>query len=215
LGAEASPTHRSYLGAIDLRSGRVTPWSPQPNCAVSALAISRGTLHVGGCFDQIAGRTSGDGLAAFALRSGALSPRFPGLQHPARVEALAADGRGGIWIGGALGALEPTGYQRGLVHLDVNGQPAAHVPDVAGDVRSLAVRDGVLYLGGGFVSVGGQARAGLASIRVSSGAVTGFDPEPAGGGASALVALRGGGLLAGGPFSGMELRATSGLARFR
>jgi hypothetical protein len=49
---------------------------------------------------------------------------------------------------------------------------------------------------------------------VRGGTVTAFDPEPAGRWPMALAPLPGGGLLAGGEFSAMEVRATSGIARF-
>jgi outer membrane protein assembly factor BamB len=207
-------TVRGYLGSIDLRSRRVTSWNPAPTCDVSALAVSGGLLHVGGCFSQIAGRAQGTALAAFDLETGALSPRFPGLEPRRDVLALASDGRGGIWYGGALGFVGSTSYSRGLGHLMANGQPAANVPEVAGDVKALALRDGVLYLAGGIVSVAGRPRDGLAAIRAGTGAVTAFDPRPGTGGAAALAALPRGGLLVGGAFENTEQRATSGLARF-
>jgi trimeric autotransporter adhesin len=208
LGVE----RRSNLGAIDLRTRRPTAWAPEPNCEVEALLVSRGLLHAGGCFNRIADRTDAPGLAAFDPGSGRLSSRFVP-QRGGAVFALAADGRGGLWVGGSLGGL-PNGEERGLDHLGADGRPSGQAPVVEGSVYALAARGGLLHLGGAFSRVGGRGRPGLATVR-SGGSVTAFDPRPARGGRMALAALPRGGLLAGGPFGSMELRATSGLARFR
>jgi hypothetical protein len=203
---------RSHLGAVDLRTRRPTAWAPEPSCEVEALLVTRGLLHAGGCFNRIADRTDAPGLAAFDPGSGGLSPRFTP-QRGGGVHALAADGRGGIWVGGSLGGL-PNGEERGLDHLGADGRPSGRVPVVEGSVYGLAARGRLLHLGGVFSRVGGRDRPGLATVRTGDGAVTAFNPRPASAGRMALAALPRGGLLAGGPFGGTEFRATSGLARF-
>jgi hypothetical protein len=205
---------RSNLGAVDLRSGRVTGWAPEPLNEVHALAVSGGVLHVGGEFERIAGLTDARGLAAFDVRSGELSSRFRPGPVGGTVAALVPDGARGIWVGGMLGGFPEPG-QRGLAHLDAAGRPTGRVPLVDNEVRAIAVRDGQLYLGGDFDHVGGRTRAGAAAFRTRDGAVTAFDPVPSIRAVETLAALPHGGLLAGGYFSGTEFRATSGLARFR
>jgi hypothetical protein len=169
-----------------------------------ALGACRGGLYVGGHFGRFAGL---ERSAVVHLRpDGPVDPAFRvGFEGSVHALELAGDE---LWVGGLLD------HHRGLGHLTANGQPAANVPEVAGDVKALALRDGVLYLAGDIVSVAGRPRDGLAAIRAGTGAVTAFDPRPGTGGPAALATLPRGGLLAGGAFENTEQRATSVLARF-
>lgn len=56
---------RTNLAAIDLASGNVLPWNPQPNGTVYSLAWHDGKLFVGGSFTQIGG-VAKKRLAVFA-----------------------------------------------------------------------------------------------------------------------------------------------------
>ena len=90
LGGERE---RSYLGAIDLRSGRVTAWDPDPNDEVAALEIGRGTLYAGGQLRagsraaalrgwRRSTRTPASGLASLPAAAGGWDGRGTGRRRP-------------------------------------------------------------------------------------------------------------------------------------
>jgi len=86
-----------YLGALDVTSNTVLPWSPKPDCAVYGLAVSASTLHVAGCFWTISGQNR-QGYAAFDTATGALSTTFTTTAN-SYGRAVAPDGAGGVWLG--------------------------------------------------------------------------------------------------------------------
>jgi hypothetical protein len=46
---------RNYLGALDVATGNVTPWNPNPDSYVYALSTSGSNIYAGGDFSSIAG----------------------------------------------------------------------------------------------------------------------------------------------------------------
>lgn len=93
------------------------------------------------------------------------------------------------------------------------------VADADPQVRCLAVANHVLYAGGWFTDVGGEARSGLAAIDTETGAVLAWDPRPTtsvgiGRGPGYVYSLHVGGdvLYVGGGFDYLGLEERSGLA---
>lgn len=67
---------RRNLAAIDLRTGVVSSWDPQPDDTVTRLIVSSGALYAVGQFRSVPGYGRA-GIAAFDLQSGALLPFSP------------------------------------------------------------------------------------------------------------------------------------------
>jgi hypothetical protein len=80
------------------------------------------------------------------------------------------------------------------------GGATAWDPNVPEGVHSLAVNGSTVYLGGGFNTVGGQKRHGLAAVDATTGALTSWDPDVEGGLVDALV-VNGSNLYVGGQFT--------------
>ncbi len=59
---------RSNLAAVDLESGQVTDWDPNPDFSLRELLLANGVLYSGGVFLRMGGQTS-RGIAAFSLSS--------------------------------------------------------------------------------------------------------------------------------------------------
>ena len=162
----------SVLGAVDLGSGRSLDWAPPVGCVPDALALSGGALYAGGCH----------GLRAF---DAATLAELTTPDSGEWINALAADGAGGVWIGGS--------YAPFLRHLNAARTDDGSAPAVDGSVEQLAADAGTLYIGGTFSHVAGARREFLAAV--DSNGLTRFRPAPSWIGFG-MAPLPGGGLLA-------------------
>ena len=151
------------------------------NGIVSEVARAGDVAYVGGSFRTLS--PSANLLfhtASFSTTSAV--PVLPRLDLNGRLRAVVGAPGGGWIMAGEFTQVNGVTRQR-LALLAVDGTLAAalNVP-VNGTVRALAVSGATLYLGGGFSMVGGQPRAGLAAIDLSTGNVLpGFAPGVQGG----------------------------------
>src|SRR5262245_10048762 len=84
--------------------------------------------------------------------------------------------------------------------------------EVPPSVYALTVSSGVVYAGGNFTLMGGQARRGLAAVDVSTGQVTDWNPRPSG--LVNALATTGTNVFVGGAFTSVGSEARSNLAAF-
>jgi hypothetical protein len=124
--------------------------------------------------------------AASAVAAGVFAPT-PSAQTSAgsTVRAIVYAG-GNAYIGGTFTSVRPAGASSGT-----NEQPRAHIaavntatgaldpwnPGANGAVYSLAVANGILYVGGSFTTVDGQPRKNLAAFNLASGQLTSWAPK--------------------------------------
>ena len=132
-----------------------------------------GAVFLGGEFSSVGERTPRACLAAFDLRTGALTPWAP--RADGTVYALAAGG-GSLWAGGQFTTINGQPHV-GLVALDLkDGAPAAPSLETDGYVHALAERGERLYVGGRFAHLGGMARSNLGAVDLRTGVVPTWDP---------------------------------------
>jgi outer membrane protein assembly factor BamB len=205
---------RRGFAAVDV-SGAVQPWDPsaaQPNATEAglALALDGARVALGGSFPGIGARAR-NGLAAFDVASGALTPWNPGVGGGA-VQAIAADGAT-IYAGGAFTSVAATARNRAAA-IDTAGALLSWNPNLDGAVRALAVTSagGPVFLGGAFSTAnGGTARPFLAQVGAGAGALTAWTP-PAPNNAVSALALAGTTLYAGGQFTALGATPRNRLA---
>lgn len=143
------------------------------NDTVRSLAVHDGTLYVGGTFDFVGHPTGG--LAALDPDTGDLLGGLPSVSR--HVSTMVPDGEGGWYVGGNFVQLDDTRRQY-LAHVEANGSiDPAFDPSPSLFVNALAIRGDVLYVGGSFTSIGGVTRHGLASIDLTTGNVTDWNPD--------------------------------------
>jgi hypothetical protein len=164
---------RKGLAAIDLDSGELLPWNPDPGGGyVMALAAGQDAVYVGGRFSLINGEPR-SGLAALDPVTGAVKPWNPGCNGS--VNALAAsDGR--VLVGGyftSVGGL-PRQYVAALD--SATGAPTPWDPGADFIVRTIVPAGPTIYIGGFFDFAGGQPRRGLAELDAVSGLATSWNP---------------------------------------
>lgn len=171
------------IAAVDISTG--TPnnnWNPGVNAIVYSIALSNDTIFVGGSFTQSAGQTI-NGLAAFDLASGALKTTWnANLIGGATVSVTALLYNNNVLYAGGnfsfagglarsyIAAFDPT-----------NGALVTSWDANAGNiVNTLAVNTNTntLYVGGSFVTMGGQPRNRIAAVALSNGQlITSWDPN--------------------------------------
>jgi trimeric autotransporter adhesin len=177
---------RWRLAAVDPVTSELTSWNPKLGTAnlVNALASSGAVVYVGGVFELVnAVVVPGTGLrgegrrnlAAVDAVSGAATPWNPNILE-GEVKALAIGGSL-LYAGGSFEQVGLVGQETvrfSLAAFDVaSGLAAPWNPSIRGlngdVVYALQVSDGLVYVGGRFDEVGGQARENLAAVDQTTG----------------------------------------------
>lgn len=167
---------RAFGAALSQATGELLPWNPGSSHAITALAAKDGIVYAGGAFSTIGGEPRG----RFAALDGVTALATP-LDVPA--ESIPWDmelGGDTLYLGGdftSLGGIPRS--KLGAIDL-TTGQLTAWAPEATGtsqistttsEVYDLAVRNGKVYIGGRFASVGGQPRRAYAVVDAVSGTV--------------------------------------------
>ncbi len=128
------------------------------------------------------------------------------------VMAAVADGTGGYYLGGSFAKVDGAS-KRGVVHVLANGKvDRGFKAQSRGTVYALALRGGVLYVGGKLTKVSGSTVANLAAVDASTGSpITSWGASP-NSTVYALVATDAG-LYVGGAFSSVGSTSHRGIAR--
>lgn len=192
---------RSYLAAMDARTGALRSFAPVLDGRVYALAASPDgtTLFAGGTFTRVNGM-SRRRLVAFDVATGAVSPALGDLALNGAVRALATSGTE-LFVGGAFTSAGGAGRARlaklvrgaGGSYALAGWSPAAS----GGDVRDIVLDNASnrALVAGWFTAIGGaSAQKHLAALDQDSGAIRPWASHP---GSPILdIALDGGSLYA-------------------
>jgi hypothetical protein len=201
IGSPAATRNR--LAAFDTTTGALTTFDPNISASVTALAISGTTLYAGGMFTAVNGTVPRNRLAAFdTTTTGTVLAAFnPNMSNS--VTSLAVAG-GTVYAAGTFATVNGGVARQGVAALDA-GTGVATAFDAGlsalAPAQSLAVANGVVYVGGAFTTVnGGVSRNNIAAFAASDGAVVpGFDPNVDA--AVNTVAVAGSRVYAGGSFT--------------
>jgi hypothetical protein len=176
------------------------------NGTVTAVVRSGNTVYVGGSFTEV-GKCTGSGIP-LNRRTG--EPELPYPKVIGSIFAAVPDGSGGWYIGGRF---DHVGGQlrHNLAHILANGEVSPWAPEPNTYVDVLVVRDGVVYAGGGFSTIGGRERAIVAALDVGTGQATDWNAHAQGGFVASMV-IRGGTMFVGGGFTRMGGEPCSNLA---
>ena len=182
---------RWRLAAVDRTTGILMLWNPKLGSAnlVNALWLSNGVVYVGGVFESVNAVVipgtglRGEGrrnLAAVDATTGVATPWNPNV-FDGEVMALAiADSI--VYAGGSfdqVGLVGQDTIRLNLAAFDAGSGLATpwnpSVRGINGDiVQALLVADNLIYIGGRFTEVGGQARDNLAAVDRVAGLATSF-----------------------------------------
>lgn len=163
---------RQYLGAYDLNAKTLAALNPKPDNYIRGLEIYENSLLVAGLFSAL-DAIPASGLARIDLSTGAIET-MPPANGPVHTLLLKGDT---LYAGGA--------FPGRLMAVDLPGASLlSWAPAVSGfgfgqRVNALALIDTLIYLGGYFGEVDGQARKNLAAVSLS-GHLAPFSPNPDG-----------------------------------
>jgi trimeric autotransporter adhesin len=155
---------------------------------IDSLALGNDRLFIAGGFSKVGG-TPRNRLAAISLPNGKLLDWNPGPDgDPGLITFPGYDfftlkflEPQTIVVGGWFNEIAHQS-RRSLAMIDAeSGAATLWNPDVAASdgnawVRALAVSDGILYVGGKFTAVNGEARTNLAAFNLASGELTDWNP---------------------------------------
>jgi hypothetical protein len=210
-----SGTVRHYLASFAIANGSLNSWDPDANGQVRTLLLNGTSLYAGGDFDSMnGGANSRKYLASFDTSTGNLSTWDPVAN--ARVIALAANATT-LFVGGEFTTLSFGGadLRNRLASYDLaTGNLNSWDPNANLSVKSIALNNSTLYVGGDFTTMGtSNLRNRLASFNLSNGALTSWNPNTNNN--VYALALYGSTLYAGGDFTIMNTGTTrNNLASF-
>ena len=148
---------------------------------VSACVATPKTVYISGAFTYVGPNTGGGAL--IRLSTGTLVKPFP--RVGGEVYSSVPDGYGGWYIAGEFDSVGDVPCLN-IAHILADGtvDPQWYPGDVSvwgskrirGRVYGLALSDGVVYAGGWFTTIGGQARRNIAALDAATGLATAWDP---------------------------------------
>ena len=210
INANTTGVTRNYVAAVDATSGVATGWDPDPNNGVDAIAVSGGTVYLGGYFhgsDSINANATGvtrNYLAAVDATTAVATSWDPNANNIAF--ALAVSGED-VVAGGYFSSLGGVARNNVAAINAADGTPTAWDPDAHNWVNAIAVSGSTVYLGGEFsgndsinANTTGVTRNDVAAVDATSGVATSWNPD-----ASSYVfalAISGSTVYLGGDFNG-------------
>ena len=175
----------TFLAALDLDTGQVVPWVPEPNNGqIDDIVVRGSVVYVSGSFTSFDDGGPRNGLAALDTGFG-----FPLDWNPApngSVSGMTADDTY-LYVTGNFTNIagQPrtriARFRLSDMTLDAAFQPSIVVAAGGTQPQELVIVGNTLYVGGGLITVNGGAPTRLAAIDVTSGTqIPGFAPNPSG-----------------------------------
>jgi hypothetical protein len=167
--------HRAGLAAIDLASGTLKPWNPNPDGTIcTAVAVSGDRVFVSGDFTTIGGEPQPrSSIAALDTLKGEVAPWNPGADANADAFLLESDT---LYAGGEFTVFGGQVRNHLAAVNATTGQVMSWNPNADGPVLAMQRKGDEVYLGGLFFTVSGQGRWGLAAVDANSGVVAPWNP---------------------------------------
>ncbi|WP_201979721.1 IPT/TIG domain-containing protein [Hymenobacter rubidus] len=205
-------TARNYLAAYTLSTGALTTWDPSANSAIDGLATDgSGIVAFGSSLSLLKVAANRPYLAALNTGTGQVDAAFNPSPN-STVMALAVVGST-LYAGGNYSTIGGLSRQYlAAVSKTTGAGVAAFNPQPNSPVYALATDGTTLFVGGTFTSVGtgpSTVRNRLAAFALSTGALTGWDPNADG--TVETLSLNGSTVVAGGSFNYLKYQTQNGL----
>jgi uncharacterized repeat protein (TIGR01451 family) len=164
---------RKFLAAIDVNTGKATPWKCTPNYYVNGITIAKNAVYIRGEFDYV-NNMERKGLAAINRETGEVTDWNPSIEGT--VFGIATKGDS-IFISGNFTKIENQ-PKKSLAVIDATtGQPLSWAPEINGNVGSIHISNSDLIIIGSFTQIDQNRRISLASFDASTGRLNQWNPE--------------------------------------
>jgi hypothetical protein len=199
---------RNFIAHID-REGKVSKMFSGLGFdnSVTALLLKDSLLFVGGDFNIYGERKSSHAFIDTTTRRVEYS--FP--ETNGDINRIIPDNNGGWFVCGNFTIIGDSLRNR-LAHINAQGIVSGWNPKQSGGVNDILLDGNVLYIGGTFTSVAGQARPGIASVHAVTGNLFSWKPASSGTVTINRMLLKGNYLYVAGSFSSLGGRAKTNLA---
>ncbi len=157
----AGGAERLYLAAISRADGRATGWNPRVNSVVRQLAARGETIYAGGVFNSVGG-VERSSIAALDRSTGALEGLESQRHWRLSIRSWSAAQR--LYVGGSFDEIGGQPRENLAALRTSDGAATSWNPGAGGaffslpQVKTLALDGKTLYVGGGFIQLGGQPR---------------------------------------------------------
>jgi len=159
---------RSNLAHV-LANNTVSPWNPNSDSAVHAMAAVGSTIYVGGEFSNVGGQPR-NRIAAVDAATGiatAWNPNATGAIISQILDLVVSGST--VYVGGFFDTIGGQA-RNNLAALDANlnlNNATAWNPSSNGTVNCLAISGTTVYVGGTFTNIGGQPRNRIAALNTT------------------------------------------------
>lgn len=169
---------RTNIAAVPTLTTGVLAWNVTLGTSftsVSGLAVSGTTLYIAGYFDTVNSQPRSN-VAAVDVSTAALQNWAP---SPTSGTSIIYPTASGIFIGGDMNGVNWVNRNEGFALFDdATDQAWPFQFDLNGGVvNTIAVKDGILYIGGQFVAINKTPRRNLAAIDLATGQVLPWNPS--------------------------------------
>ena len=207
---------RGYGAVFDTATGNLLAWNPQADNQITALQQVGGTVYIGGYFSSLGGQFRFL-MGSVDTAVGTATNWFPLNGGPSSIASVSQF----IYSNGYIYACGPftqinSVARLDLVKMDAAGNvvtgwnPGSTIAGGFGNVASMALAHGKLYVGGSFTAIGGQTVTNVAEIDTGTGQASTWNP--AANNTVRTVAIAGSRLFVGGDFTSIGGKNVSYLA---
>jgi hypothetical protein len=178
-------------GAAVALDGTVLPWNPAADALIESLYVTETRTFLGGEFLQLGGEAHSR-LGAVSTTTGAPITAFAPTVSGRVIRVDAQDDI--VFFGGDFSQVNGSTRNNAAAVQSAPGMPADGIllgwnPNIGGPVYDIDAFGADVYFAGGFSSVGGESRPGIAMTDAlpTGGAVRAWEPEDVGGGSISVI----------------------------
>ena len=177
---------RNHLAAINIKTGAVLNWNPNPDQDITSLAVNSNIVYAAGFIATIGGQNR-TAIAAIDIISGNVTSWNPVIKskQPGFYSIIStlvyADNK--LFVtGGYIDSINGQAViPRDRAVIDAATGQLVNWFSLNGNIYTALVNNNILHIGGDFNSIGGQSRPFLSAINLSSNIINSWNPNANGG----------------------------------
>jgi hypothetical protein len=179
---QINSTDQPGIAAVAISNGALQSWNPNLNSDVQAVATNGSIVFAGGYFTIVNSQVPGSAII-FNEATGERWPYPIVVNDGGEIYTMTIQGNT-VYIGGAFSTVNGSNRKNLAAFNLSTGALLSWAPVVNGTtatfdntiVRSMKIKDNLLYIGGLFLNVNGSIRPNMAAVDATSGALNAWNP---------------------------------------